>query len=414
MRLPPREVSSEWPDRRLAASRWPRRNAPSTLSRSRSRMLGYLLPHRRALSPARSGSCCPPTAHRATPALIGRLIDIAVGSAEAPARARACSRFPRCCWSAPRSWAGSRSACRSSGSATAGQNALYAVRGEVFAKVAELDVGYFEAVESGDLMSRLINDIEQINSFLSQGFRRLLSSAFSLVATLIAMVVVDWRLALATLSVVPVMLGVTRLFGFVARRAFRRRQEAIGDVSATLAEELAGIKVAQAFNRTDRNRGEFADRNAANRDANVTAAAVSSAFSPVLVGDLDRRDGTRRRPRGRAGCASTSSPSAWWSRSSATRGSSSTRSPSCRRCTPRPSRRSPAASGSSSCSTRPQRSPRRPDAVELGPVEGRISYEDVRFSYRTGRRCSTASTWTSRRARRSRSSARPARARRRS
>jgi ATP-binding cassette subfamily B protein/subfamily B ATP-binding cassette protein MsbA len=166
---------------------------------------------------------------------------------------------------------------------TAGQRALYAVRSAVFARVVSLDIGYFEAVESGDLMSRLINDIEQINSFLSQGFRRLLSAALSLVAVLVFMLVVEWRLAVATLLVVPLMLGVTRLFGIVARRAFRRRQEAIGDVSATLAEELGGIKVAQAFNRTDRNRTEFASRNAVNRDANISAAAVSSAFSPVLA-----------------------------------------------------------------------------------------------------------------------------------
>ena len=165
---------------------------------------------------------------------------------------------------------------------TAGQKALYEVRRDVFAKIAELDVGYFEAVESGDLMSRLINDIEQVNSFLAQGFRRLLSSSLALVATLAFMLWVNWQLALATLLVVPVMLAVTTLFGTVARRAFRRRQESIGDVSATLAEELGGIKVAQAFNRTDRNRVEFESRNATNRDANIGAATVSSAFSPVL------------------------------------------------------------------------------------------------------------------------------------
>jgi ATP-binding cassette subfamily B multidrug efflux pump len=79
-----------------------------------------------------------------------------------------------------------------------------------------------------------------------------------------------------------VMLIVTRIFGLIARGAFRTRQEAIGDVSATLAEEIGGIKVAQAFNRTDRNRTQFSRRNAANRDASVNAAVVSSAFSPVL------------------------------------------------------------------------------------------------------------------------------------
>jgi ATP-binding cassette subfamily B protein/subfamily B ATP-binding cassette protein MsbA len=165
---------------------------------------------------------------------------------------------------------------------TAGQKAVYDLRTAVFSAISRLDVAYFESVESGDLMSRLINDVNQVDSFLSQGFRRLLGAVVGLVATLAAMLWVDWRLALTTLIVIPVMLVVTRLFGFLARGAFRTRQEAIGDVSATLAEEIGGIKVAQAFNRTDRNRSQFSQRNAANRDANVSAAVVSSAFSPVL------------------------------------------------------------------------------------------------------------------------------------
>ncbi len=165
---------------------------------------------------------------------------------------------------------------------TAGQRAVYDLRSAVFSAISRLDVAYFESVESGDLMSRLINDVNQVDSFLSQGFRRLLGAVVGLIATLAAMLWVNWMLALTTLIVVPVMLGVTRLFGLIARGAFRTRQEAIGDVSATLAEEIGGIKVAQAFNRTDRNRSQFSQRNAANRDASVSAAVVSSAFSPVL------------------------------------------------------------------------------------------------------------------------------------
>jgi len=216
----------------------------------------------------------------ATPALTGRLIDAAVSAVGTGSTAGLTRPGLLLVGATLLGWVAQRMQILALGSA--GQMALYHVRGDVFAKIADLDVGYFEAVESGDLMSRLINDIEQINSFLAQGLRRLLSSSFSLAATLGFMLWVDWRLALATLLIVPVMLAVTSVFGLIARRAFRRRQEAIGEVSATLAEELGGIKVAQAFNRTDRNREEFANRNAANRDANIGAATVSSAFSPAL------------------------------------------------------------------------------------------------------------------------------------
>ncbi|HSK48254.1 MAG TPA: ABC transporter ATP-binding protein [Coriobacteriia bacterium] len=245
------------------------------------RMLGYLLPHRKVLIQGVLWLLASSVASAVTPALTGRLIDIAVANAGSGASASVLTLPAVLLVGATLAgWFAQRMQILRLGEV--GQEALYALRGQVFGKIVELDVGYFESVESGDLMSRLINDIEQVNSFLSQGFRRLLSASFSLIATLIAMLFVDWRLAAVTLLVVPAMLVVTRLFGFIARRAFRRRQEAIGDVSATLAEELAGIKVAQAFNRTERNRVEFASRNAVNRDANVNAATVSSAFSPVL------------------------------------------------------------------------------------------------------------------------------------
>jgi len=246
-----------------------------------ARLLRYLGPYRGQVATGVAWLLTSSAAIAATPALTGRLIDTAVNAAGSGSASALTTPALALVGATLLGWIAQRMQILALGSA--GQMALYRVRGDVFAKIAELDVGYFEAVESGDLMSRLINDIEQLNSFLAQGLRRLLSSSFSLAATLAFMLWVDWRLALATLLIVPVMIGVTTMFGAIARRAFRRRQEAIGEVSATLAEELGGIKVAQAFNRTDRNRAEFATRNAANRDANIGAATVSSAFSPALA-----------------------------------------------------------------------------------------------------------------------------------
>jgi ABC-type multidrug transport system fused ATPase/permease subunit len=246
------------------------------------RLLGYLSPHLRVLAGATVWLVLSSAATAATPALIGRVIDIAVDEA-AGGRDAGVLLVPVALLIGVTlaGWLTQRQQILLIGSV--GQEALYALRTDVFAAIQRLPVAFFETSESGDLMSRLINDIETVNSFLSQGFRRLLSSLLALLATLVGMFIVDVRLALATLLAVPLMLGTTRLFGFVARRAFRARQETIGDVSSSLAEELAGIKVAQAFDRTGRNRTEFGVRNAANRDANITAAAVSSAFSPALA-----------------------------------------------------------------------------------------------------------------------------------
>jgi ATP-binding cassette subfamily B protein/subfamily B ATP-binding cassette protein MsbA len=245
------------------------------------RLWAYLLPYRKDVAGGAAWVVAASVASATTPALTGRIINLATAAAAAHGSARvllapgallvALSVF---------GWLAARQQILLLG--TAGQRAIYDLRTAVFSAISRLDVAYFESVESGDLMSRLINDVNQVDSFLSQGFRRLLGAIVGITATLAAMLWVDWRLALTTLIVVPVMLGVTRLFGLIARGAFRTRQEAIGDVSATLAEEIGGIKVAQAFNRIDQNRSRFSTRNAANRDANVNAAVVASAFSPTL------------------------------------------------------------------------------------------------------------------------------------
>lgn len=164
----------------------------------------------------------------------------------------------------------------------AGQNVLADLREKIFDKVEQLSLQYLEGKEAGDLMSRLVNDIDAINTFLSQGLSQSIGSLLAITGVVAAMLALDWKLALATLAIVPLMLLTTGQFARWARNAFRRTRETIGDVSADLQEELDGVKVAQAFNRSDLNIRRFAERNAANRDANVSANAVTSAFAPAM------------------------------------------------------------------------------------------------------------------------------------
>ncbi len=163
-----------------------------------------------------------------------------------------------------------------------GQNTLALLRGKIFHKLQRLSLQYFDKHDAGDLMSRLVNDVDTINNLLSMGLVQAISGALSLTGILLAMFGLYWPLALAASSVIPVMLITTNLFAKMARRAFRKTRETIGDVSADLQEDIAGIKVAQAFNRTGLNQARFAQRNAANRDANVGATAITSAFSPTM------------------------------------------------------------------------------------------------------------------------------------
>ena len=164
----------------------------------------------------------------------------------------------------------------------AGQRVLAEMRQQVMRHIHKLSLGFLERKETGDLMSRLVNDIDVINNFFSQGLMQAVGALFGLVGVMVAMIALEWRLALATLAILPVMLLTTNMFGKLSRRAFRKTRATIGDVSADLQEELGGIKVAQAFNRSDISVRRFAERNAANRDANVSANAVTSAFMPAM------------------------------------------------------------------------------------------------------------------------------------
>ena len=163
-----------------------------------------------------------------------------------------------------------------------GQNLLAKLRQQVFDRLESLDLQFLESKQAGDLMSRLVNDIEALNNFFSQALTQMIGAVFALVGIIVAMLLLSWQLGIAVLIMVPVMLAVTRITSRMARERFRKTRATIGDVSAELEEELGGVKVAQSMNRTDENIRRFAQRNAANRDANVSANAVTSAFGPAM------------------------------------------------------------------------------------------------------------------------------------
>lgn len=163
-----------------------------------------------------------------------------------------------------------------------GQRTIAKMRAELFAHLQKLSLRFFDQNPAGDLMSRIVNDIDVITQLLGQGLNMMIGNLFTLIGIIIAMFILDVRLSLASLSLVPILLIMTQVFATMARRAYRKTRESIGDVSSDIQEEIAGVKVAQAFTRTDVNRERFAVRNAANRDANMTATAITSAFGPLV------------------------------------------------------------------------------------------------------------------------------------
>ncbi len=241
------------------------------------RLLREMAPHARTLAVALAFICLGAAAPAAAPYLVGRAIDHDIAGGDG--------------WGLLRSMAllfcvyvvgalAQRVQTRRVGQT--GQHVLAALRTKLFVHLQNLPLGYFDRRPIGDLMSRLLSDIDTLSQFFSQGLTQLLGALLGLVGLMVAMAALNFRLALACFAVIPVMLLTTRYFAARARHAYRRTRQTVGAVTSNLQEEIVGVRQAQAFNRTERNIERFRDRNAANRDANVAAVGVTSAFSPVV------------------------------------------------------------------------------------------------------------------------------------
>jgi ATP-binding cassette subfamily B protein len=134
-----------------------------------------------------------------------------------------------------------------------GERILADLRTKLFAHLQRLSLGFYERNRAGVIISRLTNDVEALDQLVTDGVTTLVQSTLTLVGTAIVLFVLDWRLALATLIVVPPMSLATAAFRIRSTRAYRAVRERLGLVTATLAEDIAGMRVVQAFTRERRN-----------------------------------------------------------------------------------------------------------------------------------------------------------------
>lgn len=162
------------------------------------------------------------------------------------------------------------------------QRVLRRLRLEIFEHIQRLSLRFFDQREAGDLMSRLVNDTEVIGSLFSGALVQALGALFSIVGIVVAMFVLNVSLAIISFVMIPVMFMVTQIFSRRARMVYRETRQTIGDVSSDLQEDIASVREAQAFNRTQQNITRFQQSNAANRDANVRAGGVTAAFAPAI------------------------------------------------------------------------------------------------------------------------------------
>lgn len=164
----------------------------------------------------------------------------------------------------------------------AGNRLVYRLRRDSFAHLQTLSMSYFESRGLGDIISRVTNDIEMIYSALTNGFTSLLGGLVSIVGILIAMVVLDLRLSLVVLALLPVLIVVTALIGRLVRRAFRENQALIGRLNSFVAESVSSTRLIKTFHKEEDTQERFEAVSEEARRAGATAEIAAFSVHPVM------------------------------------------------------------------------------------------------------------------------------------
>jgi len=163
-----------------------------------------------------------------------------------------------------------------------GHRVLYTLRADLFRHLQWMHLGYHDTHIIGITLSRVINDVEIINHFLSDGLINLVGDSLILVGIVTVMIIMSPTLALVTFSVLPFMILATTLFSRRARVAYRTTRTRVAGVVGDLAEHLAGMRVIQAFAQEESTREKFDRVNRDNRDAHVEAMSLAFMFLPAV------------------------------------------------------------------------------------------------------------------------------------
>lgn len=162
-----------------------------------------------------------------------------------------------------------------------GQRVLFKLRDNVFKKLQSLPLAFFNANRGGDLISRINNDTDKVNSFLSEYLIRLIGSVFVLVGIAISMLILNLQLALVTLSVTLILFIITQLLSPLLKRLNRGSLDATGNLSSQISEGLNAFKVIIAFNRRDYFENRFQEYNDKNYMASVRADIANQSLKPI-------------------------------------------------------------------------------------------------------------------------------------
>jgi len=163
-----------------------------------------------------------------------------------------------------------------------GQRIMLDMRRQIFGHLQRLHVAYFDQNPVGRLMTRVTTDVDAVNELFTSGVVTVFGDLFTLFGIMGVMLALDWRLALVTFSVIPLFFLLTNWFRKGARESFRQTRKWVARINAFLQENLTGMSVAQLFRREERNQAAFAEINRKHADANMSAIFYYAVFYPAI------------------------------------------------------------------------------------------------------------------------------------
>jgi ATP-binding cassette subfamily B protein len=163
-----------------------------------------------------------------------------------------------------------------------GEHIIFDLRRQLFAHLQKLSLDFFSRQKTGWIVSRLTNDIDALQQLVTDGVTTLVTNSLTFVGAIVFLFILDWRLALATLTIMPFLLAATLWFRSRSARAYAEVRNRIGDVSAHLQESISGVRVLQAFRREQSDYERLSVANARYREVNFRTVLQSGLYFPFV------------------------------------------------------------------------------------------------------------------------------------
>ena len=165
---------------------------------------------------------------------------------------------------------------------TVGQQVMVDLRMRIFSHIQRMSLAFFDRNPVGRLITRITNDVDSLNEFLTQGLVGLLGDFVTLIGIVIVMFVLNWRLALLSVIVLPLVAATTFAFQRVMRQTYRLVRQRLARINAFLNEQLTGVLVVQLFNREHASEERFVEYNRDYRTANLQSLMAFALFFPTV------------------------------------------------------------------------------------------------------------------------------------